>query len=300
MNDKDLHIMDFYGRELRPVKANLHTHSTVSDGQFPPEEVIRLYREHGYGALAFTDHRKTNPVGSYDGGGMTLISGIELHPMGPRGIPWHLLALGVPEGFPGEFDSAPAAIAAVNAAGGIVFAAHPYWCGLTSAEVMSLEGVCGTEVYNTSTRYIGKAYNMQLWDEILDAGRRFSALAVDDMHRVPDQFRGWTMICAGENTPAALVAALKAGDFYASQGPEFRRLSYRDGIFEAEFSPCVEAVLMTAQARGYCGLVPETGKDEETCKLRIDLRNQQPARYLRCQIRDRRGNYAWSMPLYLD
>ena len=95
------------------------------------------------------------------------------------------------------------------------------------------------------------------------------------------------------------IAGLKTGDFYASQGPEFRRLSYRDGIFEAEFSPCVEAVLMREEARGYCGLVPETGKDEETCKLRIDLRSQPPVRYLRCQIRDRRGNYAWSMPLYL-
>lgn len=290
--------MDFYGRTLQAVKANLHTHSTVSDGKFSPEEVIRLYREHGYGALAFTDHRKTNPIGSYDGGEMTLISGIELHPMGPRGILWHLLALGVPEGFPGEFASAPAAIAAVNAAGGVVFAAHPYWCGFTSAEVMTLEGVCGIEVYNTSTRYIGKAYNMQLWDEILDAGRRFTALAVDDMHRAPDQFRGWTVICAEENTPAALISALRAGDFYASQGPEFRRLSYRDGIFEAEFTPCVEAVLMTAQSRGYCGLVPETGKDAETATLRIDLRDQPPLRYLRCQIRDRHGNYAWSMPLY--
>ena len=88
--------MDFYGRRLHSYKANLHTHSTLSDGEFPPQEVIRLYREHGYSVLAFTDHRKTNPVSGYDGGGLTLLSGIELHPNGPRGIRWHLLALGVP------------------------------------------------------------------------------------------------------------------------------------------------------------------------------------------------------------
>ena len=103
--------MDFYGRRLHSYKANLHTHSTLSDGEFPPQEVIRLYREHGYSVLAFTDHRKTNPVSGYDGGGLTLLSGIELHPNGPRGIRWHLLALGVPESFPGEFESGQQAVA---------------------------------------------------------------------------------------------------------------------------------------------------------------------------------------------
>ena len=289
--------MDVYGRRLHSYKANLHTHSTLSDGEFPPQEVIRLYREHGYSVLAFTDHRKTNPVSGYDGSGLTLLSGIELHPNGPRGIRWHLLALGVPESFPGEFESGQQAVDAVNAAGGIVFAAHPYWCGFTSAEVMTLSGVCGTEVYNTSTRYIGKAYNMQLWDEILDAGKRCTALAVDDMHRTSDLFRGWTMICAENNTPQALLTALKAGDFYASQGPEFHRLSYQDGIFEAEFTPCTEAILLTAQSRGYCGRVPDSS-GAETTALRVDLRDRPPQRYLRCQLRDRNGNYAWSMPLY--
>ena len=37
-------------------KANLHTHSTLSDGNLTPEELARLYREHGYQVLAITDH----------------------------------------------------------------------------------------------------------------------------------------------------------------------------------------------------------------------------------------------------
>ena len=114
-----------------------------------------------------------------------------------------------------------------------------------------------------------------------------------------DLFRGWTMICAENNTPQALLAALKAGDFYASQGPEFHRLSYQDGIFEAEFTPCTEAILLTAQSRGYCGRVPDS-PGTETTSLRVDLRDRPPQRYLRCQLRDRDGNYAWSMPLYFN
>ncbi len=37
-------------------KANLHTHTSLSDGEFTPEEVKRLYKEQGYSIVAFTDH----------------------------------------------------------------------------------------------------------------------------------------------------------------------------------------------------------------------------------------------------
>lgn len=37
-------------------KANLHCHTTVSDGRLSPEEVKALYKEHGYSVIAFTDH----------------------------------------------------------------------------------------------------------------------------------------------------------------------------------------------------------------------------------------------------
>ena len=148
--------MNFFGKELPVFKANLHTHTKNSDGGYTAEEVIELYSGKGYDILAFTDHRKPNKVSAYDGKGMTLISGIELHPEGPRGIKWHLLALNVPEDFPGEYKTADDAITAVLVAGGIVFCAHPHWCGLTSQDVLHLPGLSGIEVYNTSCRFIGK------------------------------------------------------------------------------------------------------------------------------------------------
>ncbi len=37
-------------------KANLHSHSTDSDGRFTPEEMKKHYIEHGYSILAYTDH----------------------------------------------------------------------------------------------------------------------------------------------------------------------------------------------------------------------------------------------------
>ena len=37
-------------------KANLHTHTRVSDGRFYPEETKEVYKSHGYSVVAFTDH----------------------------------------------------------------------------------------------------------------------------------------------------------------------------------------------------------------------------------------------------
>ena len=36
--------------------ANLHTHSTHSDGKYSPEELVKIAKEEGYKALAITDH----------------------------------------------------------------------------------------------------------------------------------------------------------------------------------------------------------------------------------------------------
>ncbi|MFP5356756.1 MAG: PHP domain-containing protein, partial [Gemmatimonadota bacterium] len=36
--------------------ADLQLHSTASDGSDPPGEVVRRAREHGFAAIALTDH----------------------------------------------------------------------------------------------------------------------------------------------------------------------------------------------------------------------------------------------------
>ena len=43
--------IDFYGRKLNTYRANLHTHSTTSDGRFTPNEVAALYAKEAYDVL---------------------------------------------------------------------------------------------------------------------------------------------------------------------------------------------------------------------------------------------------------
>ncbi len=291
--------MDFYGEELPVWRMNCHTHSKRSDGAFTAPELIERYRGAGYAALAFTDHGCCNPMSRYDGGGMRLISGIELHPRGPRGRNWHLLCLGVPEDFfpPPPETPAQTVIDQVNAAGGIVFVAHPYWCGFTAAEVMTLRGTVGLEVYNRTCRYIGKADSAPVWDEALDAGSRLTGLAVDDLHGGRDFAGGWVMAAAPDNSESALLDALRHGRFYATQGPEIRRLAWRDGVFEAEFSPCDEVVLMSNAERGFsCRMAGDAGAPVGSA--RFETGNLPPGSYLRLCLRDAEGRAAWANPVW--
>ena len=44
------------GDQLMEFYANLHLHSTHSDGVYSPAELVRIAKEEGYKALAITDH----------------------------------------------------------------------------------------------------------------------------------------------------------------------------------------------------------------------------------------------------
>lgn len=68
---------------------DLHTHSTASDGSYPPREVIRLARERGLKAMALTDHDTIDglPEAMAAGAefGVEVIPGVEISAESPRG-----------------------------------------------------------------------------------------------------------------------------------------------------------------------------------------------------------------------
>ena len=90
-------FMNYYGEQRLALRANLHTHSTLSDGRLPPEQVIEAYASEGYDVLAMTDHHQINDVTQWDDHGMIIIQGAELHPLSsPERCRWHLVALNLP------------------------------------------------------------------------------------------------------------------------------------------------------------------------------------------------------------
>ena len=161
--------IDFFGRRLNAYRANLHTHTTTSDGKYTPDEITAIYSKAGYDVLCFSDHLKTNRLADIAPNGLLLLSGAEMHPCGGRVYRSHLLCINLPEDFDAALHSTilerenrmQSVVDAVTSAGGLCYVAHPYWCGFLAEEIAELRDIAGIEVYNTSTRVIGKEYNMQ-------------------------------------------------------------------------------------------------------------------------------------------
>ena len=293
-------------------RGNLHTHSTRSDGVLPPEEVCRRYRAEGYDFLALTDHF----IGSYGypivdtvpfrAPGFTTILGAEVHSGAmANGELWHILAVGLPPDFapsdspdfhpkPGQETGAEIAARAV-AAGAFVAIAHPQWSGLTLADARGIMAAHAVEIYNHGCAMgCDRPDGFSIADLLLTEGRRLSLIATDDAHfSEPDHFGGWVMVKATENTPEALLAALKEGAFYSSQGPELRDVRVDGDHVVIESSAVVSAIV---QGRG-TGARAVQGHSMTSTRVPMARLNGSP--WLRVTVIDAAGKRAWSNPIWL-
>jgi len=59
-------------------KANLHSHTSGSDGRLPPGEVALNYRRNGYQVLAITDHNVVTPCRAYCAPDFLCLEGTEI------------------------------------------------------------------------------------------------------------------------------------------------------------------------------------------------------------------------------
>ncbi len=59
-------------------KANLHSHSTVSDGAWTPEEIKERYMSRGYSVVAYTDHHVMIPHNELTDENFVALNGVEL------------------------------------------------------------------------------------------------------------------------------------------------------------------------------------------------------------------------------
>lgn len=67
--------------EVSNGRANLHLHTTYSDGELPPAEVVAAHATAGFSTIALTDHDTLagiDALGGLDGHGVGMISGVEL------------------------------------------------------------------------------------------------------------------------------------------------------------------------------------------------------------------------------
>src|SRR3989441_11983561 len=90
-------------RRAPTARVDLHCHSTASDGEYAPAEVVRRARAAGLAAIALTDHDTTDGVPEAEREGATLgvrvVSGCEFSVKAPWGE-LHLLGYFLAPGHP--------------------------------------------------------------------------------------------------------------------------------------------------------------------------------------------------------
>lgn len=298
-----------FSKPGRFYKGNLHGHSDRSDGRRGVADVCATYRDAGWDFISLTDHFleeygwPLTDATAHETPTFRTIRGAELHPTRDRmalGERWHIVAVGLPADFaPATPDeTGPGLAARALAAGAYVAAAHPQWFAMSEADMLALGPVDAVEIYNASCvddNDTGESTSML--DQMLCRGRRVNACATDDSHFVlnaRDRLAGWTMVRSESNDPAALVAALKAGDSYASTGPE---------IVDLRIEPGKRLWIRTTPASRVFAIggpaVYRTVGEHGLTEAEIDLAGWRSP-FLRVVVRDDAGRKAWTNPFWFD
>ena len=278
-----------FSEEGRFYKANLHCHTTVSDGNCSPDEIKRRYKAKGYSIVAFTDHICMVDHSYLNDDGFLALKGYELNvdneddartyhlnliakspdidtqvcfnPKTARGssaayIPF-VKYIGDFYNYEYSVDCINDIIRQANENGFIVNYNHPLWSLQTYEDYGSLKGLYGVECYNGSCiKYATFDDNSVVYTQMLRNAPTLIPIAADDNHNgtpfeTPDceSFRGFNMIKAKSLAYKDVTDALLRGDTYASCGPLFSELYVEDGLLKVKTSPISDAALVT-QGRG--------------------------------------------------
>lgn len=258
---------------------------------------MREYAEHGYDFIAITDHWKVGAESRY--GDMLALPGVEFDFSFPSQV-LHVVAL-LPDQRCGEGITRSMGheevIRLVNECGGVAIAAHPAWSLNTHDFLSTLKGIEIAEVYNTlSDEPINarRGDSSQILDVAAANGKLFRQIATDDTHfYIGEQCRSYTMLQADELSVRGILNALKAGRFYASQGPEFGDVEFDGKKLIVRSSPVSVCTFSSNKfwVAGRC----RTGENMTENVYEI----QPGERFVRCEIADVQGRRAWLSPIQL-
>ena len=290
------------------LKGNLHCHTTRSDAKSSPETVIRQYAAMGYDFLALTDHRRYNYENFAPDTHITILPGMELDANipDPGNHCVHIVSVG-PEkekgnGFQQDqrFESlrvedasqASSLVELIREAGNLPVFCHPEWSGNTAQEILSLADIGLMEIWNSGCVVENGLDNRAAyWDEVLCSGRKMYGVATDDGHQLYQNGLGYIRLRA-ENTPSAILDALRRGAFYASCGPEIYDFYLEDDKAVILCSP-VEVIRFRHFRVPYVERRGPGIMGHQTVPVK-------GTNYIRAEIMDSQGRMAWTNPIFLD
>jgi hypothetical protein len=311
--------VDPFASPGRFYRGNLHTHSTRSDGRRTVEEVLCDYRSRGYDFLSITDHFLPNErfhpgepgfctvtdTRAFDTDAFVTIPGAELHGPGlENGDIWHIVAAGLPLDFEPlrEGETGPEIVRRARVAGAFIGLAHPYWSAVSEVDALSIvDLIDAVEVYNHGCEVeVARGDGLHMAELLLAKGHRVGLYAADDAHfkhprgAFVDAFGGWVMVKADALTPERILAALRAGAYYSSTGPEIHGIAIEGDAIRVDCSP-VESVIVSGRGAAF-----RHGHDASMICFEGSLPPRERSPYVRVTVVDAAGRSAWSNPIWRD
>ncbi len=212
-------------------KANLHCHSTLSDGRLTVEEIKAEYMSKGYSVVAFTDHDiilEHNDLTDERFLALNVFE-VEINEEGSR--PWnerkccHICFVALDKDkiiqpmwnenylfgnavkhkdkvqydeslLPYERSFSGEALSEMmqigRAEGFFVTYNHPTWSVESGSEYLGYNNMHAFEIFNGSCLAMGfEDYNPRVYDDLLRAGKRIYCIGADDNHNERPNSRKW-------------------------------------------------------------------------------------------------------------
>jgi predicted metal-dependent phosphoesterase TrpH len=300
-----------FSKSGRFWRGNLHTHSNLSDGALPMDDVVGRYKRAGYDFVMMSEHFIQHfnwPIADtrhLRGNDFTTLIGAELHaPKTRAGELWHIVAAGLPLDFApaGKHETGAEIARRAADAGAFVGIAHPAWSQLTIEDGRAIDCAHAIEIYNHGCAIENdRGDGFYLLDQLLNEGKRLTAFATDDAHfKTPDHFGGWVHVKAESLDPEALLAALKAGDYYASQGPLFQEITLDGKHIRIEASPVDTITVVCGNSRSCVANGRAiTAAEFDLSTLERGWLLEKPSPWIRVTAIDNAGKRAWSNPYWL-
>ncbi len=301
-------------------KANLHCHSTFSDGRKTPSQLKELYLGMGYSILAITDHNVFVPHPELNDENFLTLHGTELEIIEPVDHPdfnlkkachFCMIALdpdisAIPSFKRWEYtaDCLTDVMQTARSNGFFVTYNHPCWSRENYEQYTAYRGMHAMEMFNGGALTTGYGdYNPRVYDDILTKGNRIYCVGSDDNHNVcPDPTSrkfdsgiAFTMIKAGSLDYPSVADALLKGNFYASEGPQIHELWYEDGRV---YVRCSEADRINCfrRCRGDATVMAEKGQTLTEASFKINPNYG----YFRITVTDAHGRHACTNAYFPD
>lgn len=292
-------------REGYWYKGNLHAHSSLSDGELTPQQLVDEYTKKGYHFLAITDHWLYSTHNQLQSDNFLLFGGVEFNTVAnDGGCEYHTVAIGnpneniFPEGyqFPefGINTNVNELIKYMNKKGHFCIIAHPYWSRRNISEIANLSECLGIEVYNyiCDLEY-GCGCSNVYWDHLLWGQYRLFAFAADDTHIAESCANVFIKVKAAKLSYEDIFDSIKSGSFYASTGPDIYDFYVENNTAYVDCSPCNH---ISFHGNNFSGVSIFSDSDSLThaeCKI-------EAAQYIYVTIKTKNGCKAWTQPIWVD